>query len=147
MDKRTKQWVKVMTITRKIWGCHQKPERSFFVCGYQFPLCARCTGVLLGYLIALLLLFCSCKISVLLCLIFLVPLVLDGGIQLAFNLLSNNARRLVTGVLFGIGFIHLIANLILYLIQLLCFTNEAQTLNGLCFILFFLQCFVQCLYI
>ena len=116
MDKRTKHWVKVMTITRKIWGCHQKPERSFFVRGYQLPLCARCTGVLLGYLIALLLLICSCKISVLLCLIFLVPLVFDGGIQLAFNILSNNARRLVTGVLFGVGFIHLIANLILYLI-------------------------------
>lgn len=27
--------------------CHQKPERSFFICGFQFFLCARCTGIYL----------------------------------------------------------------------------------------------------
>ena len=25
--------------------CHQKPERSFFLEGHQFPVCARCTGL------------------------------------------------------------------------------------------------------
>lgn len=25
--------------------CHQKPERSFFWAGQQFPVCARCTGL------------------------------------------------------------------------------------------------------
>ena len=28
--------------------CHQLPERSFFVDGYQFPVCARCTGLYLS---------------------------------------------------------------------------------------------------
>ena len=116
MDNNTKRWVKVMTITRKLWGCHQKPERSFFIHGYQFPLCARCTGVLIGYLAAFLMLPFGCLTPVLLCLIFLVPLILDGGIQLICNVLSNNTRRFITGIFFGIGFIHLVANLFVYLI-------------------------------
>lgn len=28
--------------------CHQKPERSFFWDGHQFPVCARCTGLYLS---------------------------------------------------------------------------------------------------
>ena len=28
--------------------CHQKPDRSFFSCGRQWPVCARCTGLYLG---------------------------------------------------------------------------------------------------
>ena len=30
--------------------CHQKPERSFFVLGYQFSVCSRCFGVYFGLL-------------------------------------------------------------------------------------------------
>ena len=25
--------------------CHQKPDRSLYIAGVQFPLCARCTGI------------------------------------------------------------------------------------------------------
>ena len=32
--------------------CHQRPERSFFFHGQQLPVCARCTGLYLGALIA-----------------------------------------------------------------------------------------------
>ncbi len=116
MDKRTKCWVKSMVIARKMWGCHQKPERSFFINGYQFPLCARCTGVLIGYLCSFFLLIFNCVINYLVCLLFLVPLILDGGIQLLFNILSNNTRRFITGMIFGIGFIQVIVNVVLYLI-------------------------------
>jgi len=28
--------------------CHQIPERSFYVLGVQFPICARCTGIYSG---------------------------------------------------------------------------------------------------
>ena len=130
MDKKTKRWIKSMTIARKMWGCHQKPERSFFINGYQLPLCARCTGVLIGYLCAVLLLVLGCVINYLLCLVFLVPLVLDGGIQLLFNILSNNIRRFTTGIIFGIGFIHMIVNLIVYLI----WQNKSTDFIGLCFV-------------
>ena len=30
-------------------GCHCRPDRSFFFRGRQFPVCARCTGMLLGF--------------------------------------------------------------------------------------------------
>jgi len=28
--------------------CHQKPERSFFYKKKQFPVCSRCTGIVIG---------------------------------------------------------------------------------------------------
>ena len=28
--------------------CHQRPERSFFSCGAQWPVCGRCSGLYLG---------------------------------------------------------------------------------------------------
>ena len=33
--------------------CHQRPERSFFFDGHQFPVCARCTGLYLSGAIGL----------------------------------------------------------------------------------------------
>ncbi|MEK6283577.1 MAG: DUF2085 domain-containing protein [Acidobacteriota bacterium] len=29
--------------------CHQIPERSFFIAGHQFAVCARCTGIYAGF--------------------------------------------------------------------------------------------------
>src|SRR5689334_23996230 len=29
--------------------CHQLPERSFFIAGHQFAVCARCTGLYGGF--------------------------------------------------------------------------------------------------
>lgn len=117
MDSKTNLWIKIMTISRTFSGCHQKPERSFFIHGYQFPLCARCTGILLGYICSFLLLILGCSVSVRLCLVFLVPLILDGGIQLLFGILSNNIRRVATGILFGVGLIQLTVNIFTYLLS------------------------------
>ena len=111
MDKKVKRWVKIMTITKKLWRCHQKPERSFFVFGYQLPLCTRCTGVLIGYLCSFILLIFGFLIPDVICLILIIPLILDGTTQLLFIIMSNNLRRFITGVMFGLGFIQLIANI------------------------------------
>jgi uncharacterized membrane protein len=35
--------------------CHQLPERSFFIAGHQFAVCARCTGLYGGFTLAILL--------------------------------------------------------------------------------------------
>ena len=37
----------------KRMGCHQRPDRSFSFRGRQFPLCARCTGVMASYLLSI----------------------------------------------------------------------------------------------
>ena len=34
--------------------CHQLPERSFFIAGHQFAVCARCTGLYAGFTLGLL---------------------------------------------------------------------------------------------
>jgi len=34
--------------------CHQLPERSFFIVGHQFAVCARCTGLYAGFALMLL---------------------------------------------------------------------------------------------
>jgi uncharacterized membrane protein len=84
-------------------GCHQLPERSFFFKGYQFPLCARCTGILIGQMLALplwLLYQPSLRLSVLL----IIPMACDGILQYAFSVMSNNGRRVVTGLLAGYGY-------------------------------------------
>ena len=34
--------------------CHQLPERSFFIAGHKFAVCARCTGLYIGFATAVL---------------------------------------------------------------------------------------------
>lgn len=51
-----KQWIRLMEIGDSL-GCHQMPERSFFISGYQFPVCARCTGVIISAIIATIVFF------------------------------------------------------------------------------------------
>ena len=89
-----------------VFGCHCRPERSFHYHGQPFPICARCTGDLVGMLTAA----CSfgfwhpgAAVSALL----LVPLVADGLVQLCTAYESKNGRRFVTGVLFGYGLLNL----------------------------------------
>lgn len=91
--------------------CHQRPDRSFFINDKQLPLCARCTGILLGYILGITIaIITSCRHSVyfLLCLI---PMIIDGGIQHLFGIISNNWRRLFTGILGGVGIIYCFINI------------------------------------
>ena len=42
-----------LTIYRAFsYVCHQIPERSFFIAGHQFAVCARCTGLYAGFTVA-----------------------------------------------------------------------------------------------
>lgn len=83
-----------------IFLCHCRDDRSFHYKGRKFPICARCTGELIGMIAGILLnLVFVPDVPVLLFLS--APLVLDGGIQLLTSYESTNIRRLWTGVLFG----------------------------------------------
>ena len=102
MKKPTVRWIKLMKAGKRM-GCHQMPERSFFFKGHQFPVCARCTGVILGELIAIVLLLWSVKIDFLIVLAMLLPMGIDWGLQYLKILESSNIRRFITGNLGGLG--------------------------------------------
>ncbi len=83
-------------------GCHQRPERSFFVKGYQMPVCARCEGELIGILAALIAAW-FLRPPYWLMAVMMVPMAADGLIQGLTKYESTNLRRLITGILFGLG--------------------------------------------
>jgi len=87
-------------------GCHQMSGRSFSFRGYQFPVCARCTGLLLGQIagIPLSLFFIKCDIRLLFCIAVFstLPLGVDGLGQLKKLWTSTNPRRLFTGLFCGL---------------------------------------------
>ena len=89
--------------------CHRKPERSFFIKGHQFPVCARCTGFYTGLLIFLLYTFFSTieytSTLLILSIILLIPVSIDGFTQFFGLRQSNNTLRFITGFIGGIGLI------------------------------------------
>jgi uncharacterized membrane protein len=76
--------------------CHQKPERSFFVCGHQVAFCHRCTAIYTGLVV----------VGALFALVrrwappaplwlggaLLLPMLLDGGTHLIDDLLGTALR-------------------------------------------------------
>ncbi|MGL4589873.1 MAG: DUF2085 domain-containing protein [Mycoplasmatales bacterium] len=117
MKDYSETWLKWMFFFRNY--CHQKPERSFHYHGYQYPVCARCTGLYLGYVIGLIFglitIVLSKPINEQFLLLAIIPIFIDGGLQYVFKLESNNTRRFITGLLGGIAFMCLCINLINYL--------------------------------
>ncbi len=109
-SQKIKIW-KALMIFGNICGCHQISERSFFINNYQLPVCARCLGVGIGYILALIsyklyqpnIIFCICLMAIML---------LDWGLQFWCDIMSNNIRRLLTGILCGYGFMAIILKMI-----------------------------------
>lgn len=93
-------------------GCHQLPERSFFFKGYQLPLCARCTGILIGQILALPL-WLLYRPTLLLSIVLIIPMACDGILQYVFSVMSNNTRRVATGLLAGYGYTSVYIHLLL----------------------------------
>lgn len=89
--------------TLKFVPCHRKKSRSYVIAGKQFPLCARCTSILLGYLFTPILLILNLNISLLVGILLSIPMVIDGYTQLKGWRKSNNFLRTITGLLSGFG--------------------------------------------
>jgi len=101
MDKTDRLWLKWMKIGEKT-GCHQRADRSLFFKGYQLPVCARCCGVILGYMIAV--------PSFFLFGFLMIPsfvgssaMLIDWLLQAVNIKKSNNVRRIITGIIGGFG--------------------------------------------
>ncbi|MFP4286702.1 MAG: DUF2085 domain-containing protein [Candidatus Izemoplasmataceae bacterium] len=89
-----------------VFGCHQFISRTIILFKYPLPLCARCTGIYLGVIFSIIV-FYIFDLGLLLSLLFGIPLIIDGYLQKKKNISSNNTRRFITGLLFGITFVAL----------------------------------------
>ena len=84
-----------------LW-CHQMPARSPHLFGAQLPLCWRCTGIALGALALCAWLVARRRLPALAAsLLLALPLPLDLLHALARGGDGSNARRLLTGLLWG----------------------------------------------
>jgi uncharacterized membrane protein len=99
--------------------CHQLPERSFFIHEHQSPLCARCTGMYLGFSIGLIFLIMRRRThaarmpaaAIIAVLIGFITIMGIDGINSTISIIpgapqlyhTTNVHRTVTGTLFGIA--------------------------------------------
>jgi len=91
--------------------CHQKPERSYFIWGYQLPVCVRCLGIYTGIVIGAFIypLFKNIKSTAIpekkFLPVFLAPIFIDGLAQI-FNLyFSPHYIRFLTGIIASIALV------------------------------------------
>ena len=102
MSRMRKSMVRLLDDIGAASGCHQMPERSSFYKGYQFPVCARCTGVFVGQLSAIIYGF-FWKISPCISVVLLGVMGIDWGVQEIGIKESTNLRRFLTGICGGFG--------------------------------------------
>jgi len=91
--------------------CHQKPDRSYFLWGYQIPVCVRCTGVYVGIIVGAVVYpafkkLNSTKIPNIKYLIFFTsPIIIDGLAQTFYLYPSPHYVRLLTGIWASCGLV------------------------------------------
>ena len=118
MKKSTKIkiWAFFMRLGNR-YGCHQLEERSFKIKGWQFPVCSRCTGILTGQIIGIIIYICKIRLPFYIDLLFLSIMFLDWYIQYKKIKQSTNIRRFITGNLAGIGQVSIVIKVILLTTQ------------------------------
>lgn len=87
--------------------CHGIPDRCCAIRGHTLPICARCTGLLIGVGAGFLVpapLYLGPIVAMGLASLLVGPLLVDGFTQLAGFRQSTNPQRLATGVIAGLGF-------------------------------------------
>jgi uncharacterized membrane protein len=92
-----------LKVLMDIVPCHRMKSRSLTIKGYTLPICARCTGILLGYLFFPLLFVFDLFFPLWLGILLNFPMVVDGWTQKRKVRTSNNVLRLTTGIVSGFG--------------------------------------------
>lgn len=118
MKKSTKikAWAFFMRLGNRC-GCHQREDRSFQIKGWQFPICSRCTGILTGQVIGVMLYLLGNRIPLYIDFLFLLIMFLDWFIQFKNIKESTNLRRFITGNLAGIAQMSILIKFILFWIK------------------------------
>lgn len=84
--------------------CNGIPSRAPHFFGICFPLCYRCTFILLFFFLTIVYCFYSHKkINRYFLIGCLFPMIIDGCLQTFFGIESTNLKRTITGAVFGIG--------------------------------------------
>ena len=115
---------KIAKFLKIFFLCHCRPERSFFYKGKPFPICARCIGELIGIIVGIPIIFKLKDINIRYIFLLSLPLILDGVIQLMTKYESNNIKRVITGFLFGIALIFILAK-----VHWSAFENALRVIN------------------
>lgn len=118
MKKSTKikTWAFLMRLGNRC-GCHQREDRSFKIKGWQFPICSRCTGILTGQAIGIIIYLLGQRIPIYIDFLFLLIMFLDWFIQFKNIRESTNLRRFITGNLAGIAQSSILIKLVMFLIK------------------------------
>ncbi|WP_410982377.1 DUF2085 domain-containing protein [Bacillus cereus] len=99
--------------------CHRKSERSFLKLQKYIPLCARCTGMFIGFFMfpIYFLITPSYTLSLALAFSAQIPLFIDGFTQKWKWRRSTNSLRVTTGILSGNGMGLLISSSIIWILS------------------------------
>ena len=114
-ERKIKLWAFFMRLGHRC-GCHQREDRSFYIKGWQFPVCSRCTGILTGQIIGVLIYLFKMHISIYCSLVFLLIMFMDWFIQYKKIKQLTNLRRFVTGTLAGMAQVAILFEIIKYII-------------------------------
>ena len=99
-------------LAKSIYGgfalaCHQLPERSYFIAGHKFAVCARCTGLYAGFVFTFLLYPLLRPLRAIdwpppvWLVLATVPMAIDFGLTFLGIWENTHTSRLLTGVLLG----------------------------------------------
>jgi len=85
-------------------NCHQLSERSYYLNENQMPFCSRDVGLFIGLVTGLLLIIVlRLRVPILPLFLLLVPMGVDGVLQLVTDYESSNVLRIISGIVGGIG--------------------------------------------
>jgi uncharacterized membrane protein len=83
--------------------CHRRSDSCFRIFGHTSFLCARCTGIMIGFALFGLLSYFNLSIPSIIAFFLALPLIVDGTSQYLGLRTSNNMIRLITGIIFTPG--------------------------------------------
>lgn len=103
--------------------CHKLPQRTLTFGNIYLPVCSRCSGIYIGFLISAIILFIMFRkkesnlpppyILVIL-IIFIFSTIVDGALSYTGILITNNIIRFITGFLCGSSFASIIYPVFVY---------------------------------